>query len=92
MSINTSSKRMIFAVTISDKQVLKTMNRLIHPIAWKGNSPKLNFRLKLSEKGLEWPMGPPVWPPEQRNEPSSTSFRRFLRLEVRAYRGFSDGF
>jgi hypothetical protein len=47
---------------------------------------------KLSEKGLEWPMGPPFWPPEQRNEPSLTSFRRFLRLEVRAYRGFSDGF
>ena len=37
-------------------------------------------------------MGPPFWPPEQRNEPSLTSFRRFLRLEVRAYRGFSDGF
>jgi hypothetical protein len=51
-----------------------------------------NFLLKLSEKGLEWPIGPPFWPPEQRNEPSLTSFRRFLRLEVRAYRGFSDGF
>jgi hypothetical protein len=37
-------------------------------------------------------MGPPFWPPEQRNEPSLTSFRRFLRLEGRAYRGFSDGF
>ena len=35
MGINTSSKRMIFAVTISDKRVLKTMNRLIHPNAWK---------------------------------------------------------
>jgi hypothetical protein len=46
--------------------------------------------MKLSEKGLEWPMGPPFWPPEQRNEPSLTSFRRFLRLEVRAYRGFSE--
>ena len=47
---------------------------------------------KLSEKGLEWSMGPLFWPPEQRNEPSLTSFRRFLRLEVRAYRGFSDDF
>jgi hypothetical protein len=41
--IDTSSKRMIFAVTISDKRVLKTMNRLIHPSAWKGNSR--NFAL-----------------------------------------------
>ena len=47
---------------------------------------------KQSEKGLEWSMEPPFWPPEQRNEPSLTSFRRFLRLGVRAYLGFSDGF
>ena len=40
MRIDTSSKRMIFAATISDKRVLKTMNRLIHPSAGKANSPK----------------------------------------------------
>jgi hypothetical protein len=38
--IDTSSKRMIFAVTISDKRVIKTMNRLIHPSAWNRNSQK----------------------------------------------------
>jgi hypothetical protein len=36
--IDTSSKRMIIAVTISDKRVLETMNRLIHRSAWKLNS------------------------------------------------------
>jgi hypothetical protein len=38
--IDTSPKRMIFVVTISDKRILKTMNRLIYPIAWKGDSQK----------------------------------------------------
>ena len=41
MSIDTSPKRMIFAVTISDKRVLKTMNRLIHRSAWKMKSAKV---------------------------------------------------
>ena len=53
MRIDTSSKRMIFAVTISDKRVLKTMNRLIHRRAWKRNSQKLNFRFtEFSEIGI----------------------------------------
>jgi hypothetical protein len=36
--IGTSSKGMIFVATISDKRVLRSMNRLIHPSAWKWNS------------------------------------------------------
>jgi hypothetical protein len=38
--INTSSKGMIFAVSISDKRALKSMYRLIHPSAWKWHSQK----------------------------------------------------
>jgi hypothetical protein len=41
--IDTTSKRMIFVVTISDKRVIKTMNRLIHPSAWKRNSANFAF-------------------------------------------------
>ena len=40
MRIGITPKRMIFAVTISDKRVIKTMNRLMHPSAWNMNSPK----------------------------------------------------
>jgi hypothetical protein len=39
--IGTSPKGMIFVATISDKQVLRSMNRLIHPSAWNRNSRKL---------------------------------------------------
>jgi hypothetical protein len=45
--IDTTSKRMIFAVTISDKRVIKTMNRLIHRSAWKKHSRK--FVVAISE-------------------------------------------
>jgi hypothetical protein len=38
--IGTSPKRMILVVTISDKLASKTVNRLIHPSAWKRNSRK----------------------------------------------------
>jgi hypothetical protein len=41
--IGTSPKGMIFGATISDKQVLRSMNRLIHSSAW--NKDSANFVL-----------------------------------------------
>jgi len=38
--IGTSSKGMIFDATISDKQVLRSKNRLIQRSAWKWDSAK----------------------------------------------------
>jgi hypothetical protein len=38
--IGTSPKGMIFGATISDKQVLRSMNRLIHSSAWNKFSRK----------------------------------------------------
>jgi hypothetical protein len=42
--IGTSSKGMIFVATISDKRVLRSMNRLMHRSARNRYSRKLNFR------------------------------------------------
>jgi hypothetical protein len=52
--IGTSPKGMIFVATISDKQVLRSMNRLIHPSAW--NRYSANFAL--SEFSAVWMQGP----------------------------------
>jgi hypothetical protein len=42
--IGTSPKGMIFVATISDKQVLRSMNRLIHSSAWNKNSANFAFK------------------------------------------------
>jgi nicotinic acid mononucleotide adenylyltransferase len=56
--IGTSPKRMIFVVTISDKRASRTVNRLIHRSARKGNSPKFAFISGSQKFAKDAPYGP----------------------------------
>ncbi len=55
--IGTSPKGMIFVATISDKQVLRSMNRLIHRSAWNkysANFAKNSSQIHRGSLGYRW--------------------------------------